>query len=396
MVIDCNTSFCRHAKVYPDGLVVNHAPLGISHLGGAINGQVDEETRLAAYTFLSWLVKDANQIEAVVSPPSWPNLLGLSIIRPSLLVPSLWKEHGWQDPAVSMFSTVGSANAEHPNAALSLRLPNAPAYLDALSSVVTSYLLATEDYQDLTDEEGAIIAAAAAKVRMQAVTDAGDLDETIKNYQKELGIYVEPEDQVAVRKTFEVLPRWAVWTVGTLGGILCLLLVTFSVVWLALTYLQRRRLQAKERNRMLHIIEDAESAMDRLCFPMAVIGAEDFIDLQGLVDYEILREAGKLRFLDSAAKIEKFKEECFIIVFSHQWLGWRSPDPSGTHFETMCSVVRVAAEMFFNRGDAAGPEKQQPLHLGRCLFRSTGASRYAGPWPSHPCHCTSPCATCLS
>ena len=38
--VQCNTSFCRHATKYQDGLVVNHSPGGQSILDGAINGQV--------------------------------------------------------------------------------------------------------------------------------------------------------------------------------------------------------------------------------------------------------------------------------------------------------------------------------------------------------------------
>ena len=73
-MIKCNTSFCRHATQYPDGAVVNHAPAGQSVIDGAINGQVETDKQLAAFTYLTWLMSDANMLKAVVHPPSWPNL----------------------------------------------------------------------------------------------------------------------------------------------------------------------------------------------------------------------------------------------------------------------------------------------------------------------------------
>ena len=72
--VQCNTSFCRHATKYQDGLVVNHVPSGQSIVDGTINGQVGRLEQLAAFTFLTWLMNDANMLEAVVTPPSWPNL----------------------------------------------------------------------------------------------------------------------------------------------------------------------------------------------------------------------------------------------------------------------------------------------------------------------------------
>ena len=50
-MIKCNTTFCRHATQYPDGTVVNHAPMGQSVIGGAINGWVEMDKKLAAFTF---------------------------------------------------------------------------------------------------------------------------------------------------------------------------------------------------------------------------------------------------------------------------------------------------------------------------------------------------------
>ena len=93
-----NKSFCRHATEYPGGLVVNHAPFGQSFLHFAVNCQVERSKQLAAYTYLTWLMNDGNMLEAFVKPPSFQNFFAGSMVRPTLLVPSLWMPYGIQDP----------------------------------------------------------------------------------------------------------------------------------------------------------------------------------------------------------------------------------------------------------------------------------------------------------
>ena len=138
--IMCNRSSCRHGTQYPDGLVVNHAPAGQSLLDGAVNGQIEVSKQLAAYTFLTWLMKDANLLEAVVAPPGWPNYFQGTFVRPRSLVPSTWMPYGWRDPAISMYCATFTMNMEHSNAAIWLRLPNSLEYYDAMRPILTSFL----------------------------------------------------------------------------------------------------------------------------------------------------------------------------------------------------------------------------------------------------------------
>ena len=130
-MVKCNTSFCRHATQYPDGVVVNHAPPGSTSNDGAINGQIDKNKQLAAFTYLSWLMSDANMIEAVLNPPSWPNGFIGSFVKPSLWVPSVWTQHGWRDPTLSMVLATATSNMDHTNAYFGMRLPNAQDYYRA-------------------------------------------------------------------------------------------------------------------------------------------------------------------------------------------------------------------------------------------------------------------------
>jgi len=152
---------------------------------------------------------------------------------------------------------------------------------------------------------------------MHVVTDLGDLNVAIENYQKMLGIFVEPTDEVRERAVTEV-PKWAVWTSGILVGILCLIFAGLGLVRLTMTHLHRQQLRAKHEERMLCIVDEAKAAVSYLHFPMALVGAADFLELDHLVNYESLREAGNLVFLTSLAKIEKFKEERCIVAWMEQ------------------------------------------------------------------------------
>merc|ERR1712136_721372 len=133
-MVVCNMSFCRHATEYQDGLVVNHAPFGSSLLDGLVSGQIERAQQLAAYTFLTWLMKDANVVEGVVSG----NLVGSfggTFVKPSLFVPSVWTPYGFGDPALSMYCGTQTTNMEHPNAGTGPRLPNSVEYYAAVQGV---------------------------------------------------------------------------------------------------------------------------------------------------------------------------------------------------------------------------------------------------------------------
>ena len=59
---------------------------------------------------------------------------------------------------------------------------------------------------------------------------------------------------------------------------------------------------------------------------MVLIGARDFLELEELVCYEDLRDAGKLVVLDSLKQVHDFRESNRIVFYSHQWPGWSEPD----------------------------------------------------------------------
>ena len=106
------------ARSIPTAWWVNHAPGGQSVLDAAVHGLIEASKQLAAYSFLTWLMKDAKMLEALVAPSSWSNYFSGTFVRPRSPVPSTWISHGWRDPAKSMYCATTMTNVEHPNAAI--------------------------------------------------------------------------------------------------------------------------------------------------------------------------------------------------------------------------------------------------------------------------------------
>lgn len=343
-MIVCNKSACRHGTQYPDGLVVNHAPPGQSFLDGAINGQVDRSTQLAAYTFLSWLMNDANMVDAVVDPSFSPSYFVGGFVRPRRLVPSEWTPYGWRDPGLSRYCTTSTGNMEHPNAAIGLRLPNALEYLAAVSEILQSYVLEVDEFADLDEGDSAVLASKRISAALEEVTDRGDRHALVVTYQKSLNIYVAETARGTARRG-EVFPRWAIQAVlGMLSGSLCLTLSVF-LFWLTSTLRQRQRLRRKQQAAWEEIVEAAEIYSSTLGCPMALVSAADFFDLGCLVKYETLREEGKLRVLDTMEKVGKFQKKNLIIVLSHHWFALNVVDPDGVHYKTMCAAVQEVTKV---------------------------------------------------
>lgn len=342
-VVRCNMSFCRYATEYQDGLIVNHAPGGQSVLDGAINGQIETSQQLAAYTYLTWLMGDANMLEAVVSPPSWPNALIGSFVRPSLLTPSSWTPSGWRDPALSMYCATSTANMEHPNAIIGLRLPNAAEYRDAVMEVLTAFWWSEGEFEDLDEEAGAVAVSVSITKVLQQVTDRGNREALIVAYRKSLNIYVEPTQKTTL--SVELFPTWAVHTVvGILSGTVGLALSVF-VCWLTSTVRQRQRLHAKQQEAWEGIVDEAQSYATSLGCPMALIRATDFLALGCLCQYEAIRDQGLMRYLDTIEKVVDFQKHSIIVFLSHQWLASNIPDPNGVLYKTMCAAIRRVTEM---------------------------------------------------
>jgi hypothetical protein len=116
--------------------------------------------------------------------------------------------------------------------------------------------------------------------------------------------------------------------------------------------IERRTLLEEERaQRIQHTVEKAVQGAGKLMHPMVLISAEEFMKMQRLASYEILRNSGQLKFLDTEDDLAKFKEHHSIIFLSHQWLGWGYPDDEQqTQLRAMKSAVKTAAHQMRSSG----------------------------------------------
>ena len=344
-VVTCNVTFCPHATVYPDGKVVNHAPVSRSQFGGAINGQVSSERQLAAYTFFSWLMHDFLVIEAVIDRQSSGRLDALSIVRPSLLAPSIWYPYGWKDPFISEFCSLAVHNLEHANAVMTLRLPSAAQYFRAAESVLTAYWLGTGYYAGLIDEVGAALASTSLKSMLEAITESGNRQTAIDNYRKLLNIFVDRSSEDVTNRSALPFERWVLCTLSIAGGVMIALIGVLSAGCVIYTYRQQRTLRASLQEKWEETADCVESSIGVLSFPMVLVSLVDLLSCNSVMPYERLRDDGMLIFLDSVGKIQRFRMTSFIIFLSHEGSRCAASDLEMQDFETLRSTVRAAAEV---------------------------------------------------
>jgi len=128
-------------------------------------------------------------------------------------------------------------------------------------------------------------------------------------------------------------------------GFTACLASSFTLFFLISTVRQRHRLRARQQETWESIVDEAENYAISLGCPMALVAAKDFLDLGCLTQFEAIRDAGKLRVLDTIEKIAEFQRNFIIVFLSHRWLALTTPDPYTVHFETMCAAVRRASRI---------------------------------------------------
>ena len=123
------------------------------------------------------------------------------------------------------------------------------------------------------------------------------------------------------------------------------LAVSVFVCWLTSTLLQQRRLRARQEEAWQEILDDAEVYTTTLRCPVALVSAADLLAFGCLTQFEVIRDSGKQRVLDTMEKIADFRKEFVIVFLSHHWLAWTSPDPQGVHHKTMMAAVDRVSDM---------------------------------------------------
>ena len=127
--------------------------------------------------------------------------------------------------------------------------------------------------------------------------------------------------------------------VGFLGA------VTLLVLSLALSYRTNR---AGRQEALMHRVRAAASDVMALITPMVVRSAINFLSMDTMVCMEEVRDMGMCKVLDSLENIANFKKKGNkIILISHQWLGFQTPDTAdGVQLRTMQRFVQQMVKKF--------------------------------------------------
>ena len=98
--------------------------------------------------------------------------------------------------------------------------------------------------------------------------------------------------------------------------------------------------RTQQRGRWESIVDEAETYATSLGCPMALVSATHFFDFGCITHFEAIRDAHKLRVLDTIDKVTEFKKKFVIVFLSQRCLALRAPHMNSMHFETMCVAKR--------------------------------------------------------
>ena len=141
----------------------------------------------------------------------------------------------------------------------------------------------------------------------------------------------------------EVFPRWSVYAIVGMFCFAAILISSYTLYWLISTLVQRHKLRTQQREEWESIVGEAETYATTLGCPLALVRATDFFDLGCMTHFEAIRDAHKLRVLDTIEKVTEFKRKFFIVFLSQQYLALTAPATNFMLFETMCAAARSAA-----------------------------------------------------
>jgi|EP00966_Prymnesium_polylepis_P298415 hypothetical protein len=81
----------------------------------------------------------------------------------------------------------------------------------------------------------------------------------------------------------------------------------------------RLKMLEEERARKLNArVIDSFDGAGKLIHPLVLVPAEAFVRMETLEPMEVLRDSGKLKFVDNDEELKAFKKDKFFIFLSHQ------------------------------------------------------------------------------
>ena len=120
-------------------------------------------------------------------------------------------------------------------------------------------------------------------------------------------------------------------------------------------YVRVQAALAAERERQAEKVARVHRA-EQSCFEcrynVCYVRYRNFRKMGRLLPHEQVREMGQLHVLDTYDEVAEFVQLHPTIFISHQWLGYRAPDPDGVHFPAICAAVeKVCADFALNLDD---------------------------------------------
>ncbi|KAL1515118.1 hypothetical protein AB1Y20_004181 [Prymnesium parvum] len=128
--------------------------------------------------------------------------------------------------------------------------------------------------------------------------------------------------------------------------IIAVLIFTGVLMWLSELLKRRVNVAMRRAAELAALQKQVDASVDSagtFSFGMVLVNAADFLQHGKFVPFETLRDAAQLKVLDTVSAAEDFAEDRVIIFFSHQWLGWDSPDPEGVHYRCIEGAVKQIA-----------------------------------------------------
>ena len=116
--------------------------------------------------------------------------------------------------------------------------------------------------------------------------------------------------------------------VFSIGIVLIVNLMLFGQLIATLIATKKRQERAD-----LETARTAIAAIEQCRFPAVFIRFSDLVAIGRFEKHEVLRDKGLLRFLDSMSEAKEFTNDNPTLFVSHQWLGFKTPDPQNAHYE---------------------------------------------------------------
>jgi len=132
-------------------------------------------------------------------------------------------------------------------------------------------------------------------------------------------------------------------TVVALGSLLFVIVAGSSARFLFKRHRQLGNLQKEKEQFEAQQLKLAKSMLDTMAFPIHLVLAKHFLELDQLTVFEDLRDKGLHKVID------KVKDLCIdelgsvrnsFVFFSHQWTGFSEPDADRIQFRIMCDSLR--------------------------------------------------------